>query len=177
MEYWKRREAGEAPVTRLRSFAPELSALTPLEVLAVAAAGSDGVGGGGGGGGGGGSIMGLAPECEADKRRLCAGVQPGGHRTHACMAAHHTELSDACRRADASLAPPPPDAPPPDAPPPSPPPPSSPKPEPDDASDEPQTTPQRRYYLSFEPDFGGWNNIRMGFEIIVVGACVPNRTR
>jgi len=38
------------------------------------------------------------------------------------------------------------------------------------------TTPKRRRYLSFEPDLGGWNNIRMEFEIMVVLAAATGRT-
>jgi len=35
---------------------------------------------------------------------------------------------------------------------------------------------ERTRYLSFEPDCGGWNNIRMEFEIMVVLASATNRT-
>mmetsp|Transcript_34475 Transcript_34475/g.72665 ORF Transcript_34475/g.72665 Transcript_34475/m.72665 type:complete len:587 (-) Transcript_34475:3476-5236(-) len=35
---------------------------------------------------------------------------------------------------------------------------------------------ERRRYLSFEPDLGGWNNIRMEFEIMVVLAAATGRT-
>jgi len=35
---------------------------------------------------------------------------------------------------------------------------------------------ERTRYLSFEPDLGGWNNIRMEFEIMVVLASATNRT-
>mmetsp|Transcript_50983 Transcript_50983/g.58943 ORF Transcript_50983/g.58943 Transcript_50983/m.58943 type:complete len:593 (-) Transcript_50983:75-1853(-) len=36
--------------------------------------------------------------------------------------------------------------------------------------------PKRTRYLSFEPDSGGWNNIRMEFEIMVVLAAATGRT-
>lgn len=39
-----------------------------------------------------------------------------------------------------------------------------------------QSTSDTTRYLSFEPDCGGWNNIRMEFEIMVVLAAATNRT-
>ena len=30
-------------------------------------------------------IPGISEECEADKKRLCADVKPGNHRTHTCL--------------------------------------------------------------------------------------------
>lgn len=43
------------------------------------------------------------------------------------------------------------------------------------ATDKLNTTKPKRY-LSFEPDLGGWNNIRMEFEIMVVFAAATGRT-
>ena len=37
--------------------------------------------------------------CEADYRRLCSGVRPGGGRILQCLEAHEAELTQACRAA------------------------------------------------------------------------------
>jgi hypothetical protein len=37
--------------------------------------------------------------CEADAKKLCAGVQPGGGRIIQCLAQHKDEVSDACKQA------------------------------------------------------------------------------
>ena len=37
--------------------------------------------------------------CEADVKKLCAGVQPGGGRILQCLAQHKAEVSDACKQA------------------------------------------------------------------------------
>jgi hypothetical protein len=47
---------------------------------------------------------GLAPECEGDKKRLCADVKPGGGRTHQCILDKKEELSEGCRRAEFNAA-------------------------------------------------------------------------
>jgi hypothetical protein len=44
--------------------------------------------------------QGLAPECEGDRKRLCAGVAAGGGRTHKCVDAHKSELSKECLNAE-----------------------------------------------------------------------------
>jgi hypothetical protein len=46
--------------------------------------------------------MGLASDCEADKKKFCGKVKPGEGRTHACMESHVSELSEGCRRAEFS---------------------------------------------------------------------------
>jgi hypothetical protein len=46
------------------------------------------------------AMNGLAPECEEDKKRLCADVKPGGGRTHQCILDKKEELSEGCRRAE-----------------------------------------------------------------------------
>ncbi len=38
-----------------------------------------------------------ASPCRADLARLCKGVEPGGGRLRACLRAHRTALSPACR--------------------------------------------------------------------------------
>ncbi len=37
--------------------------------------------------------------CEADIRKLCAGVQPGGGRILACLKQHKDQVSDGCKQA------------------------------------------------------------------------------
>lgn len=35
--------------------------------------------------------------CEGDARKLCADVQPGGGRIHACLKKNHEQVSEGCR--------------------------------------------------------------------------------
>lgn len=37
--------------------------------------------------------------CEADVRKICAGVQPGGGRIRECLKEKHEQLSPACKGA------------------------------------------------------------------------------
>lgn len=45
-------------------------------------------------------ILGITEECEADKKRLCADVKPGNHRTHTCLeeAKAAGKLAEACAK-------------------------------------------------------------------------------
>ncbi len=45
------------------------------------------------------SLDALRTACSDDAARLCAGIQPGGGRTVACLKQHQDELSDRCRQA------------------------------------------------------------------------------
>lgn len=39
----------------------------------------------------------VAKACQADARKFCQGIQPGGGRLLACLKGHGAELSAACR--------------------------------------------------------------------------------
>lgn len=41
----------------------------------------------------------LRAACEADVRRICAGVEPGGGRIRECLKERHEQLSPACKGA------------------------------------------------------------------------------
>jgi Cysteine rich repeat len=45
------------------------------------------------------AIKDVRAACEADAKKLCAGVQPGGGRILQCLGQHKTEVSDACKQA------------------------------------------------------------------------------
>ena len=50
------------------------------------------------------TLLQLRKFCEADAKRLCPGVKPGGGRIFHCLEAHTSDLSATCREA---IAPPP----------------------------------------------------------------------
>ena len=47
----------------------------------------------------------LRKQCEADAKRLCHFVVPGGGRIFRCLEAHNSDLSDGCRKALSEVTP------------------------------------------------------------------------